>query len=165
MNNHNIRIEYDSENMWFDYQALFDKTRNRILGLNDDIKVRHTDFKENQLARLNLFREDSEHFDIINEQLIRLINGDILSYVVLISNFHRAFAFRYDKKSLVTIIQKNLPEIYENYFYFIGIVSSLGNRIIFDDQYLMNYFELYDYKIQSIRTAISQNEIINILKS
>jgi len=87
--------------------------------------------------------------------LIRLINGDILSYVVLISNFHRAFAFRYDKKSLVTIIQKNLPEIYENYFYFIGIVSSLGNRIIFDDQYLMNYFDLYDYKIQSIRTAIS----------
>ena len=48
-------IIYDPEKMWFDYQALFDKTRNRILGLNDNIKVKHTDFKENYLARLVIF--------------------------------------------------------------------------------------------------------------
>ena len=50
-----LELHMISDQMWFYYQELFDKTRNRILGLNDNIKVKHTDFKENQLARLVIF--------------------------------------------------------------------------------------------------------------
>ena len=32
-------IEYNPEKMLFDYQALLDKTRSRILGLNDKSKT------------------------------------------------------------------------------------------------------------------------------
>ena len=32
-NNHQMRIEYDPEHMWFDYQALFDQTILTILKL------------------------------------------------------------------------------------------------------------------------------------
>ena len=161
MNSHQMRIEYNPENMWFDYQALFDKTRNRILGLNDDIKVRHTDFKANQLARLVVFSNYDDN--LIKDYLSEIINGDTTGYLTIVSNFQRAIALRYDGESLV-IVENNLPTIYLNYFYFVGIVSSLGSRVIFDRQYLMNYFGLTDGVIQSIRTTTSYNEIINILK-
>ena len=161
-NHHPMRIEYDPESMWFDYQALFDKTRNCILGLNDDIKVRHTDFKENQLARLVIFNQ--KHYDgFIKYSLSKIIYGDTQCHLTLISNVQRCIDFCCDEESLVTI-QENLPTINLNYLYLVGIVSSLGSRVTFDRQYLMNYFGLDDDDIQSIRTAISYNEIINILK-
>lgn len=135
MNNCN-NGEYDPENMWFDYQALFDKTRNCILGLNDDIEVKHTDFKENQLARLVIFEQ--KYFDhMIEYVLSEIINDDTTCYYTLISNFHRYRDLYCDEESLVTV-KKNLPSINLNFFYFVGIMLSLGSRVFFDRQYLMN---------------------------
>jgi len=58
MNNHPMRIEYDPESMWFDYQALFDQTKNWVLHYDspifkklETILVQHTDFEENTLAK------------------------------------------------------------------------------------------------------------------
>ena len=39
------RVEYDPEIMWFDYQSLFDKTRNAVLYIDCNFEIKHTDFK------------------------------------------------------------------------------------------------------------------------
>ncbi len=58
MNNYPMRIEYDPEIMWFDYQALFDQTKNWVLHNDpifkikefETIPVQHTDFEKKTLA-------------------------------------------------------------------------------------------------------------------
>ena len=49
------KVKYIPEKMWIDYQALFDKTRNKVLGKTDDIKVRYVNLEENRIARNGLF--------------------------------------------------------------------------------------------------------------
>ena len=44
------RVEYDPEIMWFDYQSLFDKTRNAVLDIDCNIEIKHTDFKYDECA-------------------------------------------------------------------------------------------------------------------
>ena len=44
------RVEYDPEIMWFDYQSLFDKTRNTVLDIDCNIEIKHTDFKYDECA-------------------------------------------------------------------------------------------------------------------
>ena len=39
------RVKYDPEIMWFDYQSLFDKTRNAVLDIDCNFEIKHTDFK------------------------------------------------------------------------------------------------------------------------
>ena len=62
MNNHPMRVEYDPESMWFDYQALFDQTKiwvlhdyPKILEEVETIPVQHTDFEKNTLDKKALF--------------------------------------------------------------------------------------------------------------
>ena len=49
------RIQYSPDDMWFDYQALFDQTKNFILLLKkkefEHIWVNHTDFEKNTLLK------------------------------------------------------------------------------------------------------------------
>ena len=52
------KVQYNPEKMWFDYQALFDKTRNKILGKTDNIKVKYTDFDKNIIAKQAIFDND-----------------------------------------------------------------------------------------------------------
>ena len=44
------RVEYDPEIMCFDYQSLFDKTRNTVLDIDCNIAIKHTDFKYDECA-------------------------------------------------------------------------------------------------------------------
>ena len=44
------RVEYDPEIMWFDYQSLFDKTRNTVLDIDCNIEIKHIDFKDDECA-------------------------------------------------------------------------------------------------------------------
>ena len=66
------RIEYDPENMWFDYQALFDQTKNWVLHYDfkmqelKTIPVQHTDFEQNTLAKKALFGDKVDN-NIIND--------------------------------------------------------------------------------------------------
>ena len=56
-----MRIEYEPENMWFYYQALFDQIKNWVLHYDFKVKgfktipVQHTDFEKNTLAKKALF--------------------------------------------------------------------------------------------------------------
>ena len=67
-----IRIKYDPENMWFDYQALFDQTKNWVLHYDfkmqefKTIPVQHTDFERNTLAKKVLFGDKVDN-KLIND--------------------------------------------------------------------------------------------------
>ena len=56
MNNDNTKkiVEYKSDIMWFDYQALFDKTKSVVLEEDINISVAHTNFETNTLAKVVL---------------------------------------------------------------------------------------------------------------
>jgi len=41
MNNYPMRIEYDPESMWFDYQALFDQTKNWYCTMTPSSKLKN----------------------------------------------------------------------------------------------------------------------------
>ena len=91
------------------------------------IKVKHTDFKENYLARLVIF--DQKNFvHSIEYGLSSVINGYTTCYTTLMNNFYRYRDLCCNEENLVTVT-KNLPAINLNYFYFVGIVSSLGSRL------------------------------------
>ena len=59
------KLKYYLEKMWFDYQALFDKARNKILSKEDNIQVRHVDFNENIYARNGVFSGDKIDKDML----------------------------------------------------------------------------------------------------
>ena len=59
--------------MWFDYQALFDKTRNKILGKTDNIKVKHVDFSENTNSRKEVFSDN----EIDTNMSHKALDGDL----------------------------------------------------------------------------------------
>ena len=49
------KIKYNPSKMWFDYQALFDKTKNKVFGKTGNIEVKHVDFTKNTIARNGVF--------------------------------------------------------------------------------------------------------------
>ena len=57
-----VRVEYNPDYMWFDYQALFDQTKIWVLHHELKIKefvkvlVQHTDFEKNDLVKKILFK-------------------------------------------------------------------------------------------------------------
>ena len=55
------KVKYNPDIMWFNYQALFDKTRNKVFGKTDNIEVKHVDFTKNTIARNGVF--DSYEID------------------------------------------------------------------------------------------------------
>ena len=67
-----IRIEYDPEEMWLDYQSLFDQTKNWVLHYDfklqefKTIPVQHTDFEKNTLAKKALFGDEIDN-ELIND--------------------------------------------------------------------------------------------------
>ena len=74
------RVEYDHTKMWFDYQALFDKTKSVVLGQICDIEVKHTHFYEYHLDKLILNKILSGDIDaqcnLVNE-MKKYINDKI----------------------------------------------------------------------------------------
>ena len=65
-NNKEKKVPYDPNIMWFDYQALFDKTKSIVLEENTNIKVEHTDFETNTLARTVLGIENKNCLVIVD---------------------------------------------------------------------------------------------------
>ena len=74
------RVEYDMLEMWFDYQALFDKVKCEILEVDNDIEVEHIDFSECDNIRNILFKKDYE------KQLSEILNGDMDAIEIVINN-------------------------------------------------------------------------------
>ncbi len=65
-NNKEKKVPYDPNIMWFDYQALYDKTKSIVLEENTNIKVEHTDFETNTLARTVLGIENKNCLVIVD---------------------------------------------------------------------------------------------------
>ena len=76
------QVYYNPEKMWFDYQALFDKTKNKVLGKIDNIKVKHTDFDKNVIAREAMFYNDKVDINLLNE----VSDGDLNSQAYIQNN-------------------------------------------------------------------------------
>ena len=103
MNHHPIRIEYEPESMWFDYQALFDQTKIWVLHNDpifkikefETIPVQHIDFEKNTLAKEVLFG-DKVHNTLINPSAYSLfdvskrpllVNGILNISLILLRTF------------------------------------------------------------------------------
>lgn len=67
------RVNYNEE-MWFDYQSLFDKVKCAILEIDNDIEIKHIDFSDAKFKdiRYALFG-DSDY----EEKLSKILKGDI----------------------------------------------------------------------------------------
>lgn len=101
------RIEYDEDEMWFDYQALFDKVKCSILEVDNDIEVEHIDFSECDDYRNILFNENYE------KQLSEILKGDMDAIQTVTYNFLMKEPWKHDEQL----------ELILNYKYLIGIIA------------------------------------------
>ena len=150
-------VDYDEKTMWFDYQALFDKTKNVVLGKNDTTNVKHVDFKEDSLARNVVFGTSmyDDHNEYYESNLYDIENGDVYAQSDAIYNM-----LDYCKSN--EFINKNSLD-YLNYKYMLGIVSSFLSSDP-DIKYLLhqesslfpdNYIDYYNIKNIDYKTVMS----------
>ena len=115
--NDGSRVEYEPDKMWFDYQALFDKTKSVVLEQNIDIEVKHTAFHHDDLAR-NATGIKNNNSYVLKEVLL----GNIDKQCEVLKNMNHY----YENGSYGDVFYDY--SIYKsNYFSLLGIVSSLCN--------------------------------------
>lgn len=112
--NNNPKVEYNPDEMWFDYQALFDKTKLAILGIDNDIEVKHTDFSQNDIARTALFG-NSEYKDKLSEMLSGNIDAQSDAAYYVFNSYQ-------DERDVWLA-----NDMIVNYKYLISVVASLSN--------------------------------------
>ena len=133
--NEEKKVIYEPDKMWFDYQSLFDKTRNVILEKDDEIKVENN-VDKNELAKKVLSFEDN--YFIIGKAL----DGKTWAQSRIMDCFEKYAEQNYSRNEEVTN-DKNYKEIEYNYRHLLGIVASLaqiGNEIA-----KKRYFALLKY--------------------
>lgn len=138
------RVEYEPDKMWFDYQALFDKTKSVVLEQNMNIEVKHTNFKENELARHAVFGRDIWY----SASLDGIINGELESlYTAMIHCKEYSFGY---KEEYETLSQEYSDLVDLNYRYFLGICVSLCD---YSSSVMQAYRDLtYCYLPKSVTT-------------
>ena len=97
-------VEYDPTKMWFDYQALFDKTKSIVLGQPCDIGVKHTNFYEYPLDKV---------------RLSQILSGDIDAQCNLVNEMKKYINDR------IFLNEYLSSEIVSNYIYLMCIAVSL----------------------------------------
>ena len=118
------KVDYKPDRMWFDYQALFDKTRNNILEIEDEIEVENNASK-NELAKKIMSFENS---DFIVEQALL---GETWAQDEIMNHIESYVSNNYPRNESA-LLDKNYCEIDYNYKHLLGIVASLsqiGNEI------------------------------------
>ena len=81
------KVKYNPDIMWFDYQALFDKTRNKVFGKTDNIEVKHVDFTKNTIARNGVF----DSYEIDTNMLNKALEGDLKSQINMVNNIWKGY--------------------------------------------------------------------------
>ena len=81
------KVKYNPDIMWFDYQALFDKTRNKVFGKTDNIEVKHVDFTKNTIARNGVFESD----EIVTNMLNKALEGDLKNQINMVNNIWKCY--------------------------------------------------------------------------
>ena len=117
VNNCKRKLLYAPAQMWFDYQALFDKARNKILCTKDNILVRHVDFDKNFHARNAIFSKDKIDKDVLK----KILEGDLDCIFSISYNI-----WKYEENNRGDINFQESENIYKNHLFFLAISVSLG---------------------------------------
>ena len=133
--NEEKKVIYEPDKMWFDYQSLFDKTRNAILEQDDEIKVKNN-VDKNELAKKVLSFEDNDF--IIGEAL----DGKTWAQSELMDCIEKYVEQNYSRNEEVPN-DKQYIEIEYNYRHLLGIVASLAQ--IGDEIAKKRYLALVKY--------------------
>ena len=140
------KVKYNPSKMWFDYQALFDKTRDKILGKPNNIEVKHVDFDKDLVATQAVFNDKEVWEGLLNAAL----DGDLKSQDKILDNINIFYNLNEDDIA------------YINYLFFITIQIALGD---FSTTHYNEYYEeAYDdyiptyFSMTSLKTK--NNEVI-----
>ena len=100
------KVKYNPDIMWLDYQSLFDKTRNKLLGKTDNIKVKHVDFTKNIIARNWVFDSDEIDTNMLNKAL----EWDLKSQINMVNNIWKGYlkSIDNDEEDLKRLLYINL---------------------------------------------------------
>ena len=123
------KVIYNKKYMWFDYQALFDKTRNKLLGKTDNIEVNYVDFEENPIAKEAIFNSD----EIDTSLLKNVLNGDLDSIEKIDPIIFQYYWCKKDELS-----DKDQEIVYINHLYFLTIKIALCE---YDEHTYYHYLE------------------------
>ena len=75
-------IEHEQHKMWFDYDALFKKTKSVVLKQDNNIEVDHTNFEMHLLARDCISNREGNYTYYVNN----ILNGDIITQYKALEN-------------------------------------------------------------------------------
>ena len=118
----NKKVEYNPDEMWFDYQALFNKTKSVVLEQDCDIEVKHTNFESDKFAR------DATSIKNNNSELLNdIISGNAEKQCELLE----IMDYYYQNDPVIDVYFSY--EIFsKNYLFLLGIAASFCNL---DDYY------------------------------
>ena len=145
-------VPYDEDKMWFDYQALFNKTKNVVLGKQDDTKVAHIGFDKSNLAHNVISSEKKD------EAIDAMLNGEFWAQRKIINIFGHYISCNYPEEKIIYGKEscRNYCILDYNYRYLLGIASSLtelGNMI---------FMEQYSILSDGIPIDFDSNNILNM---
>ncbi|MBQ9440940.1 MAG: hypothetical protein IJU54_00840 [Alphaproteobacteria bacterium] len=116
------KVIYDEDMMWFDYQALFDTTRSRILNEKNNNKVQCTDFDSNELARNVMLLGGKCDTSLIDN----VLSGDVESQYKIMQNCANYLFGEYRIRNGINIDEEQEHIIALNYRYLVGILILLA---------------------------------------
>ena len=131
------KVKYNPEKMWIDYQALFDKTRNKVLGKTDDIKVRYVNLEENRIARNGLFYSNKMDMNMF----LKALDGDLDTQLIIINNIWNYYlSCDEEVDNLEEICYTEMSDLVrKNRLYLISIRIALGKYCESDFNYYYSY--------------------------
>ncbi len=122
INDGNHKVIYDEDIMWFDYQALFDKTMSRILNGTNNNKVQCTDFDNNELARNVMLLDGKCDTSLIDN----VLSGNVESQYKIMQNCANYLFGEYRIRNGINIDEEQEHIIALNYRYLVGILTLLA---------------------------------------
>ena len=130
------KVKYNPDIMWFDYQALFDKTRNKVFGKTDNIEVKHVDFTKNTIARNGVF----DSYEIDTNMLNKALEGDLKSQINMVNNIWKGYLKSIDNDNDDNNNEKDLRRLLNiNRLYLITVNIALDK---YDERTFGYYLEL-----------------------
>ena len=142
----NNMVEYEPDKMWFDYQALFEKTKNVVLERPISLNVKHTNFEKNKIAKHSLFNTDVNY----QASLVGIINGEFDSFTTALCNCSKYVNKEIFAEESKSLSKKSIGIIKLNYRYILAISVCLGDFT----SYLIGEYKSFtdDYLPDSVTT-------------
>ena len=147
------KVKYNPDIMWFDYQALFDKTRDKVFGKTDNIEVKHVDFTKNSIAKNGVFDSDEIETNMLNKAL----EGDLKNQINMANNIWKCYLKSIDNDVDDNNNGEDLRRLLHiNRLYFITVNIALNK---YDERTFGYYLELADSDF--VPTYFAQDSLQN----